>query len=325
MRKIPPFEFEALGYRLRAFPRSIGAPVSRLFRWSEITWGPFAAMAPPQRVFAVALGISILFHSLLLSIHFQFPDVMRKFTDSQALEVVLVNSKSSSRPLKPDVLAQANLDGGGNTDDNRRAKTPLPVTPSVQAGDDLQRATRRVQELEAQQRQLLAQMQQAQTQSAPRATTPTPNDPNISGVDIASRSLALMRLEAEIARNVDEYNKRPRKQFVGARASEFRFARYADEYRQKVERFGNLNYPQEARGRMYGSLQLAVSIRPDGSVESIDILRSSGFPVLDRAAERIVMMAAPYGEFPQDLRKDTDILVITRTWRFVAGDRLFGE
>jgi len=282
-------------------------------------------MDPPQRVLTVALGISILFHAVILSIHFRFPEVMRKFTDVQPLEVVLVNSKSRSRPLKPDVLAQANLDGGGNTDDNRRAKTSLPVTQTTESGDDLQRATRRVQELEAQQRQLLAQMQQARTQSAPSATSPTPNDPKISGADLVSRSLALMRMEAEIARNVDEYNKRPRKQFVGARAAEFRFAQYTENYRQKVERIGNLNYPQEARGRIYGSLQLAVSIRADGSVDSIEIMQSSGFPVLDRAAERIVRMAAPYGEFPADLRKDTDILVITRTWRFVAGDRLFGE
>lgn len=284
-------------------------------------------MAPPQRVFAVALGISVLFHALLLSIHFQFPDVMRKFTDAQPLEVVLVNSKSRSRPVAPDVLAQANLDGGGNTDDNRRAKTPLPVTSSTQAGDDLQRATRRVQELEAQQRQLFAQMQQSKTStsSAPSATTPSPSDPRVSGTELRNSMQAMMKLEAQIARDVDEYNKRPRKQFVGARAAEFRFARYADEYRAKVERIGNLNYPQEARGRVYGSLQLSVSIRADGSVDSIDILRSSGFPVLDRAAERIVRMAAPYGEFPPDLRRDTDILVITRTWIFAVGDRLFGE
>ena len=282
-------------------------------------------MDPPQRVLAVALGISVLFHALVLSIHFQFPNVMRKFTAAQPLEVVLVNSKSRNRPVKPDVLAQANLDGGGNTDDNRRAKTPLPVTPSVEVGDDLQRATRRVQELEAQQRQLLAQMQQAKTQSAPSAMAPTPRNPQVSGVELRSSALALMRFEAEIARNVDEYNKRPRKQFVGARASEFRFAQYAENYRQKVERIGNLNYPQAARGKIYGSLQLAVNIRADGSVDSIEIMQSSGFPVLDRAAERIVRMAAPYGEFPTDLRKDTDILVITRTWRFVAGDRLSGE
>ncbi len=282
-------------------------------------------MDPPQRVFTVALGLSILLHAIVLSIHFRFPDVMRKFTAAQPLEVVLVNSKSRSRPVKPDVLAQANLDGGGNTDDNRRAKTPLPVTQSVQPGDDLQRATRRVQELEAQQRQLLAQIQPSKTPSSASVSTPTPNDPQISGADLMSRSLALMRFEAEIARNVDEYNKRPRKQFVGARAAEFRFAQYTENYRQKVERIGNLNYPQEARGKIYGSLQLSVSIGPDGSVVSVEVLQPSGFPVLDRAAELIVRMAAPYGEFPPDIRKDTDILVITRTWRFVAGDRLSGE
>src|SRR5690606_32076865 len=143
---------------------------------------------------------------------------------------------------KPDVLAQANLDGGGNTDENRRLKTPTPVLRSDQQGQDLQQATRRVQELEAQQRQLLTQMKQSSQAQAP--STPSPRaqnepEPQLSGTALATRALASIHREAQISRDVDEYNKRPRKQFIGARAAEYRFAQYADSWRQKVERYGN--------------------------------------------------------------------------------------
>ena len=93
----------------------------------------------------------------------------------------------------------------------------------------------------------------------------------------------------------------------------------------KVERFGTLNYPPEARGKVYGSLRLTVTLKPDGSVESIELDKSSGLKVLDEAAFRIVRMAAPYGAFPPDIRKDTDLLVITRTWFFTQGDRIRTE
>jgi protein TonB len=307
---------------LKAFTKSLN--IAFIGRSAEV----WATLDSSQRVFALALGASVLLHALVLSIHFQFPDAFRRFSSAPPLEVVLVNSKSRSRPLKPDVLAQANLDGGGNTDENRRLKTPMPVLRSEQQGQDLQQAARRVQELEIMQRQLLTQMKQSNQPQAPSTPTQraqTEPEQQISGSALATRALASIQREAQISRDIDEYNKRPRKQFVGARAAEYRFAQYADDWRQKVERYGNVNYPAEARGKIYGSLQLAVSIRPNGEVESIEILRSSGFSVLDRAAERIVKTAAPYPAFPPDIRKDTDILVITRTWRFAQGDQLYGE
>ena len=92
-----------------------------------------------------------------------------------------------------------------------------------------------------------------------------------------------------------------------------------------MERVGNLNYPEDARGKIYGSLILTVSIKADGSLASVEIQRSSGQPILDRAAVRIVKMAAPYASFPANIKRDTDILVITRTWTFAPGDKLLGE
>jgi protein TonB len=140
------------------------------------------------------------------------------------------------------------------------------------------------------------------------------------------RTLEAMRLEAQIARDMDAYQKIPRRKFIGAQAKEYRFARYVEDWRMKVERVGNMNYPEAARAnRLYGSLVLTVSIRADGSIESVEVNRKSGKRILDAAAVKIVEMAGPYAPFPDDIRRDTDILNITRTWTFARGDELHSE
>lgn len=288
--------------------------------WPE----PLARLDPSSRAFALSLAISIVIHALVLSIQFKFPED-RRLAAPNTLDVVFVNSKTRARPLKPDALAQANLDGGGNTDLNRRAKTPLPYLRNVESGRDVKEASRRVQELEARQRQLMSQLNSKSAVATEAAKPQAEPQPKASGADLADRALAIARLEAQVSRSIDEYNKRPRKQFVGARASEYRFAQYVEDWRQKIERIGNLNYPEGARGRIYGSLRLTVSINADGSVGNLDLERSSGHEVLDRAARRIVQMAAPFARFPDNIRRDTDILVITRTWHFAPGDRVFSE
>ena len=132
-------------------------------------------------------------------------------------------------------------------------------------------------------------------------------------------------MEAQISRQLNEYNTRPRKKSIGSRAEEYRFAQYVDDWRLKVERIGNLNYPDGARGRVYGSLVLSVSIKADGNLDTVEVQRSSGYPILDQAAEHIVKMASPYASFPANIQRDTDILIITRTWTFAPGDKLLGE
>ncbi|HMH18849.1 MAG TPA: TonB family protein [Burkholderiales bacterium] len=273
----------------------------------------------------MALSISIVLHAVVLSIHFKLPDTLRRLAPSQ-LEVVLVNSKTRSRPTRPDVHAQANLDGGGNTDLERRAKSPLPVLQSVEPGKDLKEASRRVQELEARQKQLLSQTTLSDRKVvAPEPKPQTEPKSQVSGAELADSALIIARMEAQIARQIEEYNKRPRKTFVGARAAEIRYALYVEDWRQKIERIGNLNYPERARGKIYGSLRLTVSINSDGTLAAMDLERSSGYKVLDAAAERIVQLAAPYAKFPPDIRTETDILVITRTWHFARGDKVFSE
>jgi protein TonB len=99
-----------------------------------------------------------------------------------------------------------------------------------------------------------------------------------------------------------------------------------DQWRQKIERIGNLNYPEEAKLRkLYGRLQLTVAIKADGTVERVDVNRSSGYKVLDDAARRIVFLASPFAKFPDEIHKDTDILEITRTWTFTREDQISAE
>jgi len=276
-----------------------------------------------SRNLSLALGLSLVLHAVVLSIHFKLPQAINKATE-HALDVILVNSKSASRPDKVQAKAQANLDGGGNTDEDRRAKTPMPVAPTVQEGSDIVEAKKRVTELEVQQQQMLTQIRSSKavtTENRRNAPAPT-MAPTATGLDLATAALNLTRLEGQIARNVEDYNKRPRKKFIGARVEEYRFAQYVEDWRQKVERIGNLNYPDAAKGRLYGSLVLTVVIKSDGSLDKVELSRSSGQKVLDNAARRIVEMAAPYSAFPDSIKRDTDVVEITRTWSFTTSDRL---
>lgn len=276
---------------------------------------------PKGITFSVALSVSLAVHAIVLAIHFELPRALMHATD-QALDVILVNKKSASKPRDAQARAQVNLDGGGNTDENRILSTPLPASRRTRVGDDLTEAKRRVVEREVLQQQLMTQLKSARSISTTghkNDVTPAPQP--ATGIDLASNALAIARLEGQIARQQDEYNKRPRKEFIGARTTEYRLAQYEEDWRQKIERIGNLNYPAAAKGRLYGSLVITVEINSDGSVASILIDRPSGEKILDDAARRIVEMAGPYAPFPPSLR-DTDMIVITRTWSFTNEDRL---
>jgi len=296
---------------------------------------PFSFVEPANRTLMLAVIASVLLHGTLMATQFSGPDGGNRAAAPAPLEVVLVNARTVEAPVKADVRAQVNLDGGGNTDAKVRAKTPLPQSPTgVDAPDPAAAARARVEQLEAETQRVMAQIKAAvpiesrETNPGPQPT-PQPQSqpaPAPSSADLASRSLEMARLRAELSKEFSAYQERPRKAFVGSRASEYRFARYVEDWRGKIERVGNLNYPDEARRqKLYGTLQLTVSVRRDGSVESVEINRSSGFKLLDQAAIRIVELAAPFAVFPPDIAKDIDILAITRTWSFTTAEQFQGQ
>jgi len=289
---------------------------------------PPEALATPRRMstVAVAIGISVVLHAIALSLHFTVGSG-RSHDPNPPLEVALVNAKSLTKPTKADLLAQANLDGGGNTEQNRRAKTPLPALAETQRRNVAVASSRQeVQENTTQ--EMLTQLRSPTAIPTPEPKPLSEPEPTESPTanDIMQKTLEAVRLEAKIARDMDEYQKIPRRKHIGSQAREYRFARYVEDWRMKVERVGNTNYPAAARQKkLYGSLILTVFIRADGSVEKVEVNRKSGQRILDAAAVKIVEMAGPYAPFPDDIRRDTDILSITRTWTFARGDEFSSE
>jgi len=267
-----------------------------------------------DKVLVMALTVSIGLHITILAIRFVDSELARVRSTDPPLDIILVNAKSETRPGKPEALAQANLDGGGTSERGRRT-SPLPNSFEMRDGDALQEARKSVQQLEEEQKRLLTALKDS-LQLRPSPRREAASDAQQSGaVDEQTKQL-LARSQAEISKQISDYQKRPRKHHYMPSTSEFRYARYFEDWRARVEKVGNENYPPEARGRYYGSLRMTVAIRKDGSVVDTILEKSSGSPVLDRAARRIVMQAAPYSPFPPDIAKDTDILEITRTWIF---------
>jgi len=314
----------------------------------------FAGKVKTVSAISIAIWVSILIHAVILSIKFQ-PE-LRKLADRlPSLDVVLVNAKTKQAPDKAELLAQANLDRGGNTEANRKMKTALPspkekttevkLKPNSEARSAAKsaklkaqeaREQKRVDELEKQAQELLTQINSSKAiESNPtqKAASAEPEQGEqkakakaLDRADLIAASLEMDRLQAQIAKQQDEYQKRPKRKFIGARTKEYRFAMYVESWRQKVERIGNMNYPEAAKAqKLYGQLRMTVSIKSDGSLESVVIDQESPHAVLNEAAKRIVELAAPYAVFPEDIKKDTDILSITRTWTFTQEDALQTE
>lgn len=271
------------------------------------------------------LGLSLFAASLahmvvILGLTFSMPAPSESRLNN--LEITLVQGRSDQAPADAQLLAQANQDGGGDTDREDVAQSPLAVHELSERDDRLPVARPQTQtavppadtkEALLTQAQAAKKVRAIEAQRPPReARTEAPN-PGLRP-DLAQERAYLT---AEISRAWQEYQKRPRRTFLNARTREHKYAAYMDAWRAKVERIGNLKYPPEAKRRkLHGRVMLDVAISANGSVESVSVRRSSGHRLLDDWALRSVELAAPYAPFPQEIRAETDILHITRTWRF---------
>jgi len=296
------------------------SPPDALVSFSGFLLERFGLVASMQ----VAFVASVAFHAaVIVGIGHRFLDWRKLDAPHNVLEVVLVNAKSAKKPEKADALAQANLEGGGNTDEKRRATSPFPFLKERDQQEALQ--MQRMKQLEREAKELMTRMKSPAKVST-EVTAPGDLTADQNARDLVNKTLEIERLEAQIKLQHQAYQERPRKRFIGARVSESRFAIYIDNWRMKIERIGSLNFPEEAkRRRVYGSLQLTVGIKADGEVESIEINRSSRSKILDQAAIRIVRLAAPFSRLPDNIKADTDILYITRTWTFTREEQVLAE
>lgn len=262
--------------------------------------------ASERRLMAIAVAVSLAVHLVLFAIRFAPPLPSRALPFDSRLPVILVNARSHAEPLQADALAQASLDGGGDAEAGR-VRSPLPDLAHREDGSRLDAQRRRVAELEDRQERLL-RMLVRQSAAAADADAPMPAQPDGRQHRQDEPAPSIARRQAEIARDIADYQARPLKMQLSPRTREVPYALYYTALQKKIEQTGTLYFPQSGGVRLYGELIMTIPLRQNGALYEGDggprVDRSSGNPALDAAALAIVRRAAPFGHLPAMLHRD---------------------
>jgi protein TonB len=322
---------------------------------------PPGSETPTLNLALALLGTALLHLFLVLTVSFEMPKPGPTPAPDEALEVLILRDQgiATDSPDTDAALSQRSRFGESNQGDGAITETDAPEAPPedltepFQPGEpvaleevapppepptqDAEEAIAEVQPApEPEQADALEHAPPPEPIPEPEvlATEPTPAPPleprPAPAVDAAqilgSRDQEIARLTASLEARTSAYASRQRRKSVSASTREFRYASYLGAWARKVERIGNLNYPQAAKEQhLHGNLILHVAVRKDGSVEAIRVVRSSGHDLLDQAAVNIVNLAAPYAPFPPEIAAETDVLDIVRTWQFQRGGKLGWE
>ena len=269
---------------------------------------------------AYTLGIAVALHAILV-FGITFTEI-EKQASQQVLEITLAQSKSVTAPQEADFLAQSNQEASGTKDEKLELSTDVKADFHDNVVREVQPDPEMIKGGTATPRRLLTTLGLSSFKTWEMLKK---EEKDFLEAELAEltrqRQKEISSLEAKLKEQKQLYAKRPRKRQLSAEATkEARDARYLDSFRKTVERTGNLYYPLQARARqIFGEVRLMVAVRSNGSVDEVRILKSSGHHILDNAAVNSVKQAAPFDAFPPELRKDTDILEIVRTWRFEKG------
>lgn len=267
----------------------------------------------------IALLVSLGLHAVLLFVRIVSPENFNRVFADTPLEVVLVNAKASERPDKAQILAQANLRGGGDAAAGR-ATSPLPAAAIAELGDATEISHTQITQLKEQQEQLLATLRRE------LAVLPAPDPRRDMGKQAANaqkeQRRQLLQLMAEIEKRVNEENARPRKRYISPATREVVYARYYDSLRHRIEERGTRDFPTHKGKKIYGELTMNIHVDFNGRVIETDVIQGSGNAILDKRAVAIVRACAPFGHFNADMRKGAEILVITSRFRFTKEDGL---
>lgn len=275
-------------------------------------------ITPADRL-SLALFLAAVVHALvILGVGFTF-DLPEPRREPPLIEVTLADNPSEIAPKDYDYLAQANQDGGGEI---HRKERPRKAQPALMPGEPDGAAPVQASPAPTPPPEARRQSEVAATRSSPHKLARTPAEapeqqPEPTAADLINASQQLAR-ESASQDQLSIFAKFPTKLRIDSRTKAHAQAEYMHQWVEKIERVGNMNYPEEARRRrLSGSLILEVTLRPDGSLHEMQVLKPSQHRALDQAAMRIVRIAAPFGPIPKDVLGNNDFLVITRTWQFV--------
>lgn len=266
-----------------------------------------------------ALIGSVAFHGSLLMVRVAAPEAFDRAFKDTPLEVILVNARSNEAPAEAQVIAQANLAGGGESEAGR-ATSPLPSAATVQLGDSADDAKKRIDQLQQEQQQLLAQLRRE------LALLPPPDPQRENGTpaerEQEDRRKQLLRLLAQIEKRVNEESARPKKRYISPAAREEVYALYYDALRRRIEERGTRNFPEYGGRKLYGELIMNVTVDASGRVVEAEIVRPSRSKRLDQQAIAIVQAASPFGAFSPAMRAQADQIVVTSRFRFTREEGL---
>ena len=267
----------------------------------------------------IALGVSVAVHAVLLTVRFVDPERFNRVFKDTPLEVILVNAKSNEKPDFAKAIAQASLAGGGDVEKGR-ATSPLPPSALTEMGDATEEAQRKVEAMQEQQMQLLAQIKK-QLASLPPPDLKTPAS-NSTQAEREERRRQLTKILAEIEKRISEENARPKKRYVSPATREEIYAIYYDQLRRKIEDKGTVNFPEAAGKKLYGELTMIVTVNHDGRILDTEVVETSGNLTLDRRAQTIVRGTSPFGKFSDAMRRKADQIVIVSRFKFTRDDTL---
>lgn len=268
----------------------------------------------------IAILVSVGLHAGLLVFRIADPQGFDRLMTQSPLDIILVNGRSDGQPAdKPQALAQANLQGGGEAATGR-TQSPLPMSAKSQSGQAEDAHSSPLQQMKQQQSALLASIKQQIAVNAARQPQ-TATQAN----EQAQQQRQLLDMLAEIERRIAEQNARPRTRYVSPATREVSFAMYQHHMRRLIEERGTRFFPQSRGEKLYGSLTMVLTVNAEGRVLSTQILTSSGIAALDRAALDIAAAAGPYGVFTREMKQEFDQLAMVSRYTFKRNQTVQAE
>jgi len=267
----------------------------------------------------IALGVSFAVHAVLLTVRFVDPEGFNRVFEDTPLEVILVNTKTKEKPDKARAIAQTSLAGGGDAEQGH-ATSPLPPSALTSIGDAAEDAQKKIDAMQEQQTQLLAQIRKTLAALPPPDPKQASSDPEALAQE--NKRKQLLKMLAEIERRINEENARPKKRYISPSTREEVYAIYYDGLRRKIEDKGTHNFPEVAGKKLYGELTMVVTVNHDGKVLTTEVAQTSGSLALDRRAKTIAAGAAPFGRFSDEMRRKADQIVVVSRFKFTREETL---
>ncbi len=274
--------------------------------------------------FGMTFFLATIFHGMvILGITFSIAPPADSKT-SPALDIILVQTQSPNDVEDADFLAQVSQQGGGKADEKARPRELFSApTLSSQPGIAKQNSVQQIQKQEHNKQLALLTQEDAEHIINTEQNSAKDEDDSIINESNTSRNTQTARLAAEIGNTIELQASIDRTRYLNSSTKAFTPAKYMREWIDRVERIGNLNYPDQARRKkLSGTLILDVVISADGKLLKTDLRQSSGHQILDDAAKRIVQLASPFSAFPKKLRQEADVIHITRSWEFLNNSRI---